>query len=53
VWLLCGVLGVSPAGYNAWRSRPESTQAAANRLLLDDVRRLYARHHDRYGSPHL
>lgn len=50
---LCRVLGVSPAGYYAWRSRPESPRAAANRQLLDHVRRLHAHHHGRYGSPRL
>src|SRR4051812_45967146 len=47
---LCRVLGVSPTGYYAWRFWPESTRAAANRHLLDAVRRLHARHHGRYGS---
>jgi HTH-like domain len=50
---LCRALGVSPSGYYAWRSRPESARTAANRLLLDAVRRLHARHHGRYGSPRL
>jgi putative transposase len=31
VRLLCDVLGVSPAGYYAWRLRPESRRSAANR----------------------
>jgi putative transposase len=50
---LCRALRVSPSGYYAWRSRPESTRAAANRQLLDDVRCLHARHHGRYGSPRM
>jgi transposase InsO family protein len=47
------VLGVSPSGYYAWRSRPESARAAANRALLADVRRLHERHRGRYGRPRL
>jgi transposase InsO family protein len=50
---LCEVLGVSPAGYYAWRCRPESARAAANQNLLADVRRLHAQHQGRYGSPRM
>ena len=50
---LCRVLGVSPAGYYAWRSRPESTRAVVNRELLEHVQRLYAQHRGHYGSPGL
>lgn len=56
VWpvrVMCRVLGVSPSGYYDWRDRPESARAAANRVLLADVRRLQARHHGRYGSPRM
>jgi putative transposase len=53
VRLLCDVLGVSPSGYYAWRSRPESARAAANRRLFEDVRRLHAQHQGRCGSPRL
>jgi hypothetical protein len=38
VTIMCDVLGVSPAGYYAWRSRPESPRATANRGLLIDIK---------------
>lgn len=50
---LCRALQVSASGYYAWRARPESARAAANRVLLGDVRRLHARHRGRYGSPRM
>ena len=42
VKIMCGVLGVSPAGYYAWRARPESPRAAANRELVDDIKQSIA-----------
>jgi putative transposase len=53
VTLLCDVLGVSPAGYYAWRSRPESRRCAANRDLVDDIRRVHGDTRGRYGSPRI
>ncbi len=53
VRLMCRVLEASASGYYAWRSRPESARAIANRALLADVRRLHAEHHGRYGSPRM
>jgi putative transposase len=53
VTILCDVLGVSPAGYYAWRSRPESRRSAANRHLIDDIRRVHRDTHGRYGSPRI
>jgi putative transposase len=53
VRLMCRVLGVSASGYYAWRSRPESARAAANRHLLQAVHRLHAHHRGRYGSPRM
>ena len=53
VTLLCDVLGVSPAGYYAWRSRPESRRSAANRDLVDDIRRVHRDTRGRYGSPRI
>ena len=53
VRLLCDVFGVSPAGYYAWRSRPESRRSAANRDLVDDIRRVHRDTRGRYGSPRI
>src|SRR6202008_1627503 len=44
-------LGVSRAGYYAWRTRPESPRAAANRELVDDIKRVHRNTNGRYGSP--
>jgi putative transposase len=51
--LMCRVLGVSPSGYYAWRGRLDGARAAANRVLLADIRRLHAQHRGRYGSPRI
>ena len=45
VRLMCRVLEVSPSGFYAWRSRPESARAASDGRLLAKVRRLEAQHH--------
>ena len=54
VWpvrMMCSVLGLSASGYYAWRDRPESPRAAANRALLDDIRLIHAESSGTYGSP--
>jgi putative transposase len=53
VRIMCGVLEVSPAGYYAWRSRPESRRSAANRDLLDHITRVHRDTRGRYGSPRI
>jgi putative transposase len=53
VRVMCRVLGVSASGYYAWRGRPESARAAANRRLLIEIRSLHERHRGRYGSPRI
>jgi putative transposase len=51
VRVMCDVLGVSPAGYYAWRTRPESQRSVVNRDLLSEVRRVHRDNRGRYGSP--
>jgi transposase InsO family protein len=53
VRIMCGALNVSPAGYYAWRSRLESPRTAANRDLLDHIRRVHGDTRGRYGSPRI
>jgi transposase InsO family protein len=53
VRMLCEVLEVSPAGYYAWRSREESQRSAANRDLVDDIKRVHRDTSGRYGSPRI
>ena len=45
------VLGVSTAGYYAWRSRPPSTRVAADEVLLKRVRTIHAVSRGTYGAP--
>ena len=53
VWpvrVMCDALSVSPSGFYAWRSRPESPRKMANRELLVEIRRVHAQHRERYGD---
>ena len=50
VQALCRVLGISTAGYYAWRSRPDSKRAVENSALLADIRQAHADSGGRYGS---
>ena len=49
--LMCRALAVSPAGYYAWRERPESRRARHNRILLSEIRVIYRESRETYGSP--
>ncbi len=51
--LMCRALKVSSAGYYAWRSRPESRRAQANRSLLGEIRTTHVESRHTYGSPRI
>ncbi len=51
--LMCRALAVSPAGYDAWRGRPESPRVVANRDLLTTIRLLHHESRQTYGSPRI
>ena len=45
------VLGVSRAGYYAWKERPPSERAASRRELLERIRAIHGESNGTYGSP--
>lgn len=49
--LMCRALTVSPAGYYAWRSRPESHRAVSTRTWLSAIRVIHRESRETYGSP--
>src|SRR5579885_1511226 len=51
VALLCDALGVSTAGYYAWRDRPASARQQRQDALLVEIRAIHAEVKARYGSP--
>jgi putative transposase len=53
VRLLCDALGVSPAGYYAWRDRPASARQQQHAALLVEMRAIHAQFKARYGSPRI
>jgi putative transposase len=50
---LCGVLGVSPSGYWAWRKRGVSARAQSNALLTERIRALHQASRQTYGAPRI
>ena len=53
VRLMCRCLEVSPAGFYAWRERPESARREANKRLLTLVTVTHAQSRQTYGSPRI
>jgi len=56
VWpvrLMCDTLGVSAAGFYAWRDRPESQQQRRRTALLVEINAAHAEAKRRYGSPRI
>ena len=49
--LMCRELAVSPAGYYAWRDRPESRRVVYYRILLSEIRVIHRESREPYGSP--
>jgi transposase InsO family protein len=56
VWpirLMCDTLGVSSAGFYAWRSRPTSQQEQRRDAILKEIGSIHAEFKRRYGSPRI
>ena len=50
---LCRRYGVTRGGFYSWQRRGVSVHEEQDRRLLGEIARLFAAHHDRYGSPRL
>jgi putative transposase len=53
VSLLCSVLGVSRAGYYAWKDRPPSARQRRDRELLEAIAATHAESEGSYGWPRM
>jgi putative transposase len=53
VSLLCGVLGVSRAGYYGWKRRSPSRRALADDRLALLIARVFTDSHETYGAPRI
>ena len=51
--LMCRTLAVSAAGYDAWRTRPESPRSVRTRARLLTIRVIHRESREPYGSPSL
>ena len=49
----CSALGVSPAWFYKWRDGDPSPQHARRAQLTVEIKRLFAAHHGKYGSPRI
>ena len=49
----CRIVGVSPSGYYAWKSRPPSKRQHDDMVLLAHIRSLFACSNETYGSPRM
>ena len=49
--VMARVLGVSEAGFHAWRQRPPSAHAVVDAALLKRVRTIHASSRETYGAP--
>ena len=51
--LMCRRLGVSTAGYYAWRQRPPSARSVADAQLSATIQQIHARSRGTYGGPRI
>lgn len=51
--MMCDALEVSPSGYYAWRSRPESQRSREDRRLKVVIRSVFKESRETYGSPRI
>ena len=50
---VCELLEVTRSGYYAWRTRAETARQTSNRMLVEEIKRLFEANRGRYGSPRI
>lgn len=50
---LCELLEVTRSGYYAWRQRTQTARQVSNRMLAQEIKRLFEANRGRYGSPRI
>jgi len=50
---MCRLLGVSPSGYYAWRTRGPSARAREDAVLIDRIRSFHKQSRGTYGAPRI
>jgi len=50
---LCELLEVTRSGYYAWRRGTETARQMSNRMLAEEIKRLFEANRGRYGSPRI
>ena len=50
---LCRVLGVSPSGYYAWRSRAAAARSVSDAMLTERIREIHKYSRGTYGAPRI
>ena len=53
ITVLCRALGVSRAGFYAWKRRGVSARARADAALTAEIRQVHARSRQTYGAPRI
>ena len=53
VQTLCRVLGVSPSGYYAWRSRAAAARSVSDAVLTERIREIHEYSRGTYGAPRI
>jgi len=51
--MLCRILRVTPQGYYDWRRRSPSRRSLTHTFLKREIKRVFAEHKGRYGSPRI
>lgn len=53
VTIQCRVLGLTPAGFYAWKKKPNASRHELDDRYAEMIRRVFEKHHGNYGAPRI